>query len=316
MKKYLPTSRLYLSGCMGLCLAAFLLYPGNPVWDLSNTQVANTILVYLSLMPLMLAVYWDRERFLIAFATCPRWVQAGMAVGIPLGLVALLRILAWLSPLYARSLSREWGLLEPLSFGLYWLGLWTTISWARWRRAQGHEFKPYQALAVLFGIAMLEECDYLSIFGGIVGHVHDVYVGSPHDLVALWYRTGHNLWWAAAAGLVGLAVGVWSWKCGYCSAAFLRREVRTLTSVPVMCGMVLLVISQLGDIDKTIFGRFVIFWCRACEETLEFLFAVLLQISLWLKIARDYRNGSLCTTVQAPGSRKQNSAPVTHTLRS
>ncbi|MDH3599100.1 MAG: hypothetical protein OEU26_05610 [Candidatus Tectomicrobia bacterium] len=298
MERYFSLPRLYLSGCIGLALAVFLLYPGNPVWDLSDTRVANTILIYLSLLPLMLAVYWDRDRFLLAFATRPRRVQLGLAVGVPLGLVALLRVLAWLSPLYAWSLSREWGLLEPLSLGLYWLALWATVSWARWRREQGHEFKPYQALAVLFALAVLEECDYLGIFGGVIGRIHGIYVGSLHDLVALWYRTGPNLWWAGAAGLVGVAVGVWSWKFGYCSAAFLQREVWTATSVPVICGMVLLVISQLGDIDKTLFGRLVILWCRVCEETLEFLFAVLLQVSLWLKIARDYRNGLLSITAQ------------------
>jgi hypothetical protein len=105
-----------------------------------------------------------------------------------------------------------------------------------------------------------------------------------------------------------LAGGVWSWKRGYSSVAFLQREVCTVTSVPVLCGIMLLVISQLGDIDQTIFGRFVILWCRACEETLEFLFAVLLHVSLWLKIARDYRNGSLRPTAQTPAARMQNSA--------
>jgi hypothetical protein len=278
------------------------------VWDLSDTRVANTILIYLSLLPLMLAVYWDRERYLIAFVTRPRWVQVGLSVGSCLGLMALLRVIAWLSPLYAWSLSREWGLLEPFSLGLYWLALWVTVSWARWRRGQGHEFKPYQALAVLFGLAVLEECDYLGIFGGVIGRIQGVYVGSPHDLITLGYHTGYNLWWTGAAGLVGLAGGVWSWKRGYSSVAFLQREVCTVTSVPVLCGIMLLVISQLGDIDQTIFGRFVILWCRACEETLEFLFAVLLHVSLWLKIARDYRNGSLRPTVQTPAARMQNSA--------
>jgi len=309
VERYLSMPRLYLSGCMGLALAAFLLYPGNPVWDLSATRVPNTILIYLSLLPLMLAVYGDRERFLIAFATRPRWIQVGLAVGIPLGLVVLLRVLAWLSPLYAGSLAREWGLLEPLSFGLYWLALWAAVSWARWRREQGHEFKPYQALAVLFALATLEECDYLGIFGGVIGRIHGVYVGSPHDLATLWYRTGHNLWWAGAAGLVGIGVGVWSWKRGYCSVAFLRREVCTVTSVPVLCGMVLLTIAQLGDIDKTIFGRLAVLWCGVCEETLEFLFAVLLQVSLWLKIARDYRKGLLRTTAQDSSSAIRHAAP-------
>jgi hypothetical protein len=88
------------------------------------------------------------------------------------------------------------------------------------------------------------------------------------------------------------------WKRGYCSLAFLRREVWTATSVPLMCGVVLLVIAQLGDIDKTLLGRLIVFWCGVCEETLEFLFAVLLQVSLWLKVTRDYRHGSLCATAQ------------------
>jgi hypothetical protein len=294
---------------MGLALAAFLLYPGNPVWDLSDTRVPNTILIYLSLLPLMLAVYWDRERFLIAFAKRSQWGQVGLAVGVFLGLVALLLVLAGQWPLYMQSLSREWGLVEPFSFGLYWLGLWSTVSWARWRREQGHEFQPYQAVAVLFALAVLEECDYLGIFGGVIGRIHGVYVGSPHDLVTLWYRTGHNLGWAGAAGLVVISGGIWSWQRGYCSIAFLRREVWTVTAVPVLCGMVLLVISQLGEIDKTLFGRLVVLWCGACEETLEFLFAVLLQVSLWLKIARDYRKGLLSTTAPDSSSAIRHAAP-------
>jgi hypothetical protein len=294
---------------MGLALAAFLLYPGNPVWDLSDTRVPNTILIYLSLLPLMLAVYWDRERFLIAFAKRSQWGQVGLAVGVFLGLVALLLVLAGQWPLYMQSLSREWGLVEPFSFGLYWLGLWSTVSWARWRREQGHEFQPYQALAVLFALAVLEECDYLGIFGGVIGRIHGVYVGSPHDLVTLWYRTGHNLGWAGAAGLVVISGGIWSWQRGYCSIAFLRREVWTVTAVPVLCGMVLLVISQLGEIDKTLFGRLAVLWCGACEETLEFLFAVLLQVSLWLKIARDYRKGLLSTTAPDSSSAIRHAAP-------
>jgi len=159
-------------------------------------------------------------------------------------------------------------------------------------------------------LAMLEECDYLGIFGGVIGRIHGVYVGSPHDLATLWYRTGHNLWWAGAAGLVVISGGIWSWKRGYCSVAFLRREVWTVTSVPVLWGMVLLVIAQLGDIDKTLFGRLIVLWCGVCEETLEFLFAVLLQVSLWLKIARDYRHGWLCPTVQDPDAPMRNSAPA------
>jgi hypothetical protein len=291
-QRKVATGQLYLGGGLGLLLAAFLLFPGNPVWDLSRARVPNTILVYLSLIPLMLAVYRDRERYLTWFATRRPWMRCLITLTAPLGLAGFLNALGWLAPLYIRSLAREWGLIEPFTFGLYWCAVWCTVSWARLREAQGQEVKPYYMLAVLCGLGVLEECDYLGIFGGIIGRIDGVYVGALHDLFGLWYRTGHNPWWGGVAVACGLAVAYWLWRQGYCSATFLRREFWSVTSLPVMCGVILLMLAQMADIDTKIFGRWIVLWCDVCEETLEFFFAVLLMTSLGLKYARDYRPGA------------------------
>ncbi len=284
----IPTRRLYLSGGLGLLLAAFLLFPGNPVWDLSQSRVPNTILVYGSLMLLMLAMYRDRQRYLIGFATRPRWFRRLAALAVPLGLAALLRGMDGFEPLYVRSLAREWGLIEPFTFGLYWLAIWVTVSWARLRAAQGQEAKPYDAMAVLWGLAVLEECDYLGIVGGIVGHIDGVYVGALHDLAGLWYHTGRNPWWGGGAVVLGCLLLAWVWRHGYCSGAFLQRELWSATTIPVLCGVILLLLAQLSEIDNRLLGKWDVLWCRACEETFEFFFAVLLHGSLWLKYSRDY----------------------------
>ena len=83
------------------------MFPGNPVWDLSRARVPNTILVYLSLIPLMLAVYRDRERYLTWFARRRPWMQYLITLTAPLGLAGLLHVLGWLAPLYIRSHPRD-----------------------------------------------------------------------------------------------------------------------------------------------------------------------------------------------------------------
>lgn len=307
-ERKIATQPLYLFGSCGLLLAAFLLFPDNPVWDLSRTRVPNTILVYLSLIPLLFAVYRDRERQLTWFATRQRWVRCLLALAVPLGLAALLSGLAWLVPLYAQSLAREWGLIEPFTWGLFGCAMWYTLSWARMRAAQGREAKPYYALSILWGMGMLEECDYLGIFGGIIGYIDGVYVGALHDLVSLWYHTGHDPWWIGLGVVCGLVGGAWLWRRGYCSMAFLRRELCSTTSLPVLCGVVLLGLAQMGDIDKEMFGGWRVYWCQICEETLEFFFTVLLTVSLWLKYARDYQVWALLHESSRPRTAPRDSS--------
>ncbi|MGQ4808308.1 hypothetical protein NKDENANG_01689 [Candidatus Entotheonellaceae bacterium PAL068K] len=270
-----------------MLLAAVCLFPGNPLWDLSRTRVPNTILVYVSLLPIGVASYRDRERWLTWCVGLSPWPRRVLITAVPLALAGLLQLFYWLAPLYVYTLSSEWGLIEPLTFWLYWVAAWSALSLARLRQAQGQEAKPYVLVAVLCGIAVLEECDYLGLFGGSIGRIHGMYVGAIHDLFTLWYRTGHDLRWPLAGIGGSLALASWLWHRGYLSGSFLRRELGSATSLPVLVGAGLLVLAQISDIDIRIFDRFAMAWCGVCEETLEFFFAVLLNVSLLLKYARD-----------------------------
>ncbi|GIX46376.1 MAG: hypothetical protein KatS3mg131_0587 [Candidatus Tectimicrobiota bacterium] len=155
--------------------------------------------------------------------------------GVLLALLALLSALAWWHPLYLRALSSEWGLLEPLTFWLYWLATWIAVSLARLYPRPAD--KPYRLLVFLCVLAFLEECDYLGIFGGLIGRIDGVYVGAIHDLLNLWYRTGRDPRWLVLA-LAGMAVlTLWLWHRGYLGLAVLRREVLCLTTVPFWVGL-------------------------------------------------------------------------------
>jgi hypothetical protein len=296
----IPTWWLYRLGGGGLLLAAVLLFPGNPLWDLSQTRLPNTVLVYVSLLPIMVASYWDREQWLGWFARLRAWPRRLLLTSIPLALAGLLRCLYWLAPRYVYSLSREWGLIEPLTFWLYWVATWQAVSLARRRQAQDQEARPYYMLALVCGIAILEECDYLGIFGGLIGRRHGVYVGSIHDLLTLWYRTGHDPRWALAAIGGALVLVGWLWRRGYLSMAFVRREVWSATSLPLLVGMGLLVFAQTGEIDEGVLGGLAVAWCGVCEETLEFFFAILLNVSLVLKYNRDAAPEAHTTGARTP----------------
>lgn len=292
-RQRIATRQLYWTAGLGLSVAAFLLYPGNPVWDLSRTRVPNTLLVYASLAFLLWAMHRDRLRYVDWFAAFRPRDQYLLAFAAPLVAAFLLIALHTAAPAYVKSLAREYGLIEPFTFALYWLATWSTLSWMRWRRARDMEHKPYQALTVVCAILLLEECDYLGIFGGIIGRIEGVYVGTLHDLVTLWYRTGANPLWAACAIVVIVAAGIWLWRRGYGSRNFVRNEGWSMTSLPLIYGVALLVLAQLADIDRHIFDRAPALFCRVCEETLEMFFALSLVATLWLKIARDFRESTL-----------------------
>lgn len=81
--------------------------------------------------------------------------------------------------------SREEGVWEPITmFG--WIAAAVLLLQAAGSVGDSTERRHLRFLGWSFALLAAEEIDYFGIFGGIIGRVEGIYVGSPHDVIRLW----------------------------------------------------------------------------------------------------------------------------------
>ncbi len=109
-----------------------------------------------------------------------RWL---IGLGPSAEVLILALILRWfVTPVYLRF-SAEAGVWEPLTLFCY-LGS-AVILFGVAGGVGGDERRHWGFVAGLYALLGLEEVDYFGIFGGLVGRIDGIYVGSLHDLVML-----------------------------------------------------------------------------------------------------------------------------------
>lgn len=79
--------------------------------------------------------------------------------------------------------SREEGLWEPLTLFCYLAS--AVLLFGLGRRRGGRPGRHWIFLGGLYTLMALEEIDYFGIFGGLIGRIEGIYVGSLHDLVGV-----------------------------------------------------------------------------------------------------------------------------------
>ena len=125
-------------------------------------------------MALSIAGAWGR------ISLTARWILGAASVSGMLTLALLIR--AWNPALFARF-SGEDGVWEPLTLSAYFCSFF--LIWRTANLFQGGTRLHLRLIAGCYGILTLEEMDYASVFGGIIGRVDGVYVGALHDLINL-----------------------------------------------------------------------------------------------------------------------------------
>lgn len=277
---------LLLIGALDLVLVAALLVPGNPVLDLNVPRYRwlGTVLSHVGAFSLTLGCSAAAPRWLAALGKAPARTSVGVAVLVAVGAMALIAGVVSAFPAYGRGLLREWGLVEPLQAALYLTTAWVAWQIAVLRQARAAEHRPYRLVAAVCGLLMLDEIDYLGIFGGALGRIGGVYVGSLHDLVNL--ATHYPVVWAGL-GAVGLAALATLRRRGYLTWGFIRSELPDPTTAPIYAAGAFLLASQLMDIDKTILSPTMGFFRYSLEEPLELLACIALNLGLVLKYRRD-----------------------------
>lgn len=143
--------------------------------------------------------------------------------------------------------SREEGVWEPLTVTMF-----LAAAFLLFQVAQVHQFEERRHLKLfgaLFVLLTLEEVDYLGIFGGMVGRVEGVYVGSPHDLIALAANDLLPIWAAAIlAGFVGATAALLV-RSGYLQPVPLARTILAFRGLWLITYVLIIGLAQVEDLS-------------------------------------------------------------------
>lgn len=170
--------------------------------------------------------------------------------------------LRWAEPELFVRWSREEGIWEPLTLAVY---LWSAVillAAARVRAGCGR--RHLQLFAGGYVLLSLEEVDYLGIFGGLIGRVEGVYVGSPHDVIALAANGILTPWMVSIAVALLAVAAVLLVRSGYLQPT---RFVRTVFARRGLWLLAYLLFVSLAQVEDT--GVFYVLGQPRMEELLE-----------------------------------------------
>lgn len=170
-------------------------------------------------------------------------------------------------------LSREEGLWEPLSMFIYIGAALALLARARGEGVpRRNDSRHLRLLGGLYALLALEEVDYFGIFGGLIGRIDGVYVGSPHDLVRLWAEGLLPPAWVAAFAGILLAAVLLAWHTGFLQPTRWARMLGPRHLRWLMPGVLLVALALAGEAQMWGLGVEV----ATLEEVLELAGAVFL----------------------------------------
>ncbi len=183
-------------------------------------SIPSYVLVHVALALLLIAwarpapglAAWWRER-----VSAPLRVRIAGLIG--LACAGALAVRSWTPTIYSR-LSREEGLFEPVTVLCYAGG--AILLW-RVSRA-GASGRPLRFAALCLAFFALEEVDWFSVFGGVIGRIDGVYAGSVHDVIRLAAEGVMGPSGLAIFGAIVATVFTVAWRAGYLDPRWLVRE--------------------------------------------------------------------------------------------
>jgi hypothetical protein len=224
-----------------------------------------------------MTAWWSREAALV------RWRQTMAALGVVAGVGWFLR--AGLPETFARF-SREEGAWEPITLFCYAAAALLLLHRAR-DVSEPSFGRHLRLVGVGFVFLTLEEIDYLGIFGGAIGRIDGIYVGSLHDLLLL--AKAELLPEAlAAAGAVAALVGIgYLWRTGYLQPTRLVRVAVSVQGLWLTCAVAFQALAAAEEVG--LLG--VSFGAPSPEELIEMLGA-LCMAGFTLEVLRDASGAS------------------------
>jgi hypothetical protein len=228
-----------------------------------------------------MTAWWSRA------AALARWRQAMAALVVVAGVGWLLR--AGLPETFARF-SREEGAWEPITLLCYAAAALLLLRRAR-DVSEPSLGRHLRLVGAGFVFLTLEEVDYLGIFGGAIGRIDGIYVGSLHDLLQL--AKAELLPEAlAAAGAVAALVGIgYLWRTGYVQPVRLVRVATSVQGLWLACAVAFQALAAAEEVG--LLG--VSFGAPSPEELIEMLGA-LCMAGFTLEVLRDASGASTASS--------------------
>jgi len=269
---------LLVAGLVGLAALMIFSVPGNPVFDVNQRRhhLVGMLLSHASVVALLAGCYPSRAGLLHRARRWSPAVWLGLA-----GLACTAILVAWLAlfhawPVYANSLARESGPLEPQQAALYVVASWLAWQCARRRAQRSEEERFFRVTSAFCAWLALEEIEYFGVVVVLLGDkIHGVWVRAAHDLIAVGVRVP-----AVLGALVCLAVVLPVAAMWYIGPSSVLRQATSLAALPAGLAAVAMVLAQVLDQDSTALAI-------RLEEPLELVGALLLVGALVLKYGED-----------------------------
>lgn len=229
---------------------------------------------------LVLEAYRRAEELTERWAGTKAIERGALAITSAGGLLAVALWIRASAPDLSIRFSAEVGPWETISTACYACGC--VLLWRVAGRAEPGIRRHLRVVAGGFAVLLLEEVDYAGVFGGLIGRVDGVYVGSLHDLLNLAVHGGlEPVVVVGLSATAALAVAALWWR-RYLQARLLLRTVASSEAVWLGLGLLFLVLAGVGEAG--LLG--LAFTDPSPEEALEmtgsiFLGAFALGMSTW-----------------------------------
>jgi len=144
--------------------------------------------------------------------------------------------------------SKEYGVWEPLSTSLY---LASAILLFHSARVQTDALRRRHLIFVtsLYVFLVLEEVDYLGLFGGFIQRFDGVYVGAVHDIVELWDHDLLSPTVITILFVLTIAILAALWRLRYLQPGELLQSLRYPRLLFAIAGSVLIVLALSIEIS-------------------------------------------------------------------
>lgn len=184
-----------------------LLFP--PIPPYMKGSLWDWLTGYTAVALLLIEAGRQRRRLAAAWSELTPGGRWGRGLGAALGMLLLAITLRVASPsLYVRF-SAEAGVWEPLTLFCYLAA--AVLLGGMSGELAGALRKHWRFVTGLYVLMGLEEVDYFGIFGGLIGRIDGVYVGSLHDLILLAVDglLSAGTWMAIAVVAAAVLLGLW-----------------------------------------------------------------------------------------------------------
>lgn len=205
------------------------------------------------------------------------WFSRGVNARLLLTLLCLLIVVAVGSAFYVSAyeislrFSMEWGVWEPLSTFLY---LASAILLSHSARVETDALRRRHLIFMtsLYVFLVLEEVNYLELFGGFLPRIDGVYVGSVHDIVDLWAHDLLSPTVITVLFVLPIAILAALWRLRYLQPGALLQSLRYPRLLFAIAGSALIVQALSLEVGFIAWGQ----GMQESEELVELTGAICL----------------------------------------